>query len=220
MLGLNHYLKMPRLRQNERERAVTYLLQGVSQSEVARCLGVHQSTINRLQMTGSTADQPRSGRPRVTTEHQDRRIRLLHLRDRFRTAVQTALETPGTHNNRIHPKTVRNRLKDFGLTAHRPYVGPPLTPRRRAVRMNWLQRHLQITSPVNAGDYFCFQTNQGLHCFALTAVNVSTDVEGSDMPMPASYNVTVLEEDLCWCGEVLPITLNQSWYLSMAVLQH
>ena len=136
---------MPRLRQNERERAVTYLLQGVSQSEVARRLGVHQSTINRLwkrlQTTGSTADQPRSGRPRVTTERQDRRIRLLHLRDRFRTSVQTALETAGTHNNRIHPKTVRNRLKDFGLTAHRPYVGPPLTPRRRAVRMNWLQRH-------------------------------------------------------------------------------
>ena len=145
MLGLNHSLKMPRLRQNERESAMTYLLQGVSQSEVARRLGVHQSTINclrkRLQTTGSTADQPRSGRPRVTTERQDRRIRLLHLRDRFRTAVQTALETPGTHNNRIHPKTVRNRLKDFGLTAHRPYVGPLLTPRRRAVWMNWLQHH-------------------------------------------------------------------------------
>ena len=34
-----------------------------------------------------------------------------------------------------------NDVYHFGLTAHRPYVGPPLTPRRRAVRMNWLQRH-------------------------------------------------------------------------------
>ena len=90
-------------------------------------------------MTGSIADQPMSGLPLVTTECQDWSICLLHLRACFRTAVQTVLETPGTQNNRIHSKTVRNRLKDYGLTAHRPYAGPPLTPRRRAVRMNWLQ---------------------------------------------------------------------------------
>ena len=66
---------------------------------------------------------------------------LSHLRNRFRTAVETAQLTPGTHNNRISADTVRNRLREFGLRPRRPYVGMPLTPRRRQVRMAWLTQH-------------------------------------------------------------------------------
>ena len=136
---------MPRLREIDRGRAIDLLMQGFSQSQVARQLGVAQSTVSRLRQrlraTGRLADRPRSGRPRETTRRQDRAIRLAHLRDRFRTAVETAANTPGRHNNRIHPKTVRNRLKEVGLYARRPYVGPQLTHRRRQIRMNWLRRH-------------------------------------------------------------------------------
>ena len=88
-----------------------------------------------------TNDRPRSGRPRVTTRRQDRYIRLTHLRNRFRTAVETFQVTPGTHNNRISADTVRIRLQEFGLRPRRPYVGMPLTPRRRQVRMAWLTQH-------------------------------------------------------------------------------
>ena len=80
------------------------------------------------------------GYPKETTRRQDRAIRLAHLRDRFRTAVETAANTPGRHSN-IHPKTVRNRLKDVGLYARRPYVGRHLTQIRRQNRMKWLRRH-------------------------------------------------------------------------------
>lgn len=142
---------MPRLRQTDRDRAVTLLMRGISQSEVSRRLGVNHSTISRLwqrlRRTGNTADRPRSGRPRVTTARQDRQIRLTHLRDRFQTATETALNTPGTHNNRIHPQTVINRLREFGIRARRPYVGTPLTARRRAIRLNWLERHRPINFP-------------------------------------------------------------------------
>lgn len=142
---------MPRLRELERQRAVTLLLQGMSQAQVSRTLNTNQSTISRLwkrlEETGTVADRSRTGRPRVTTARQDRTIRLAHLRDRFQTAVQTALNTRGTHNNRIHPDTVRSRLREVGIRAYRPYVGPPLTPRRRQVRLNWLQNHRPVYFP-------------------------------------------------------------------------
>ena len=45
---------------------------------------------------------------------QDREIRLAHVHDRFRTAADTAANTAGRHNTRIHPETA-NRLKEVGL---------------------------------------------------------------------------------------------------------
>jgi hypothetical protein len=40
---------MPRLSNDERKRAVTMLLQGATQQEVVTALGVHQTTVDRLQ---------------------------------------------------------------------------------------------------------------------------------------------------------------------------
>ena len=79
---------MPRLSLNESHQATRFILAGVSQSEIARRLGVAQSTIPRLHesldTTGSTSDRLRSGRPRETTPRQNLQIRLIHLRNRFR----------------------------------------------------------------------------------------------------------------------------------------
>lgn len=136
---------MVHLTQDQRQAAVQMLLRGTSQAVIARNFQVSKSTITRLyqrlRQTGTTNDRPRSGRPRVTTRRQDRYMRLTHLRNRFRTAVETAQVTPGMHNNRISPDTVRNRLREFGLRPRRPYVGMPLTPQRRRVRMAWLTQH-------------------------------------------------------------------------------
>ena len=59
--------------------------------------------VRRLRETGRVADRPRSGRPRVTSQRQDRAIRLAHLRNRHLTATETAVNTVGSHNHRIHP---------------------------------------------------------------------------------------------------------------------
>ena len=95
----------------------------------------------RSRQTGTTNDRPRSGRPRFTSRRQGRYMRLTHLRNRVRIAIQTALVTPGTHNNQISPVTVRNRLREFGLWPRRPNVGMQLTPQRRQFRLNWLTQH-------------------------------------------------------------------------------
>ena len=74
----------------------------------------------------------------MTSQRQDRAIRLAHLRNRHLTAKKTAVNTVGSHNRRIHPKTVRNRLREFGLRARRPNVGLPLNREHRARRMAWV----------------------------------------------------------------------------------
>ena len=64
----------------------------------------------RLRATGRLTDRPRGGRPCVTTQRQDRHICLVHLRNRLRTATETAREVIGTHGHRVCPRTVRNHL--------------------------------------------------------------------------------------------------------------
>ena len=84
----------------------------------------------------------------MTLRRQDRAIRLAHLWNRHLTATETALNTVGTHNGQISPKTGRSRLREIGLPAHRPYVGLPLTQAHRLRRMAWLTAHAPRLFPM------------------------------------------------------------------------
>lgn len=136
---------MPRLSKNDRERAIGMLQSGLYQTDVARRLGVHRTTIARLwsrfNTTGSTDDRPRLGQPRATTQRQDRYIRRLHLRERFQFATVTARTIPG--RRRVSAQTIRNRLRAVGLRARRPFRGPTLTANHRQRRLNWAQNHVR-----------------------------------------------------------------------------
>ena len=141
--GLDEEEAMPTLRAAARENAIGRLQAGQRQADVAHALNVSQSTIsrlwNRFRQSGSTADAPRSGRPRVTTPPQDRFIRLRHLRNCFLSAQSTVQALPG--NQRISRQTVRNRIHGAGLRAYRPYQGNVLTRRHRQARMLWANQH-------------------------------------------------------------------------------
>ena len=145
MKRLSFFAIMPRLQQNVRDQVVGMLRAGMGVRQAARVVGTSSSTvsrlINRFQATGTSRDRPRSGHPRVTSRNQDGYIRLIHLRDRFRTAVQTAGETPGRNNPRISEHTVRRRLRDAGLRPYRVCRGLELTPARRAARREWVRQH-------------------------------------------------------------------------------
>ena len=82
----------------------------------------------------------------MTSQCQDRAIRLANLLNRHLTATETAVNTVGSHNRRIHPKTVRNRFREFGLRARRPNVGSLLNRARRARRMAWVPCHKWVTA--------------------------------------------------------------------------
>lgn len=130
---------MPRLNLANRNIAIGRLQLGESQSAVARHMNVSQSTISRLwerfQRFQSAEDRPRSGRPRITTAAQDRYIRVQHLRHRTTTATTTARQVPGLR--RVSAQTIRNRLREAGLRARRPYVGPVLQRQHRRARVRW-----------------------------------------------------------------------------------
>ena len=117
---------MVRLTDVQRGRAIGLLMQGQRQQQAANHFGVNVSTIERLvrrlREIGHLADRPRSGRPRMASRRQDRTIRLAHLRNRHLTATETALNTVGTHNRQISPKTVGSRLREIGLRARCPLL--------------------------------------------------------------------------------------------------
>jgi len=66
--------------------------------------------------TGTFADRPRSGVPRVTTVRQDIHffyIRQRHLRDMLLTAESTCSEVVGNRGVPVSRYTVRNRLLEW-----------------------------------------------------------------------------------------------------------
>ena len=104
------------------------------------------STIHRLRQryeaTNSCSDRPRTGRPRVTTNRQDRGIVRQHLREPFQSASETARATYGTHQRAISDDTVRRRLSIRGLHCRRPARGPIMTRTRRQNRLHWAQQRI------------------------------------------------------------------------------
>ena len=95
----------------------------------------------RLRQTGRTNDRPRNGRPRVTSQRQERYLCLIHLRNRMITAEDTARRTPGLANVRISGQTVRRRLRETGLRARHPMVGQILKQRHRTARLAMVRAH-------------------------------------------------------------------------------
>ena len=118
---------MPRIPNNLRKRAIGMFDAGMSTKHVAWHVGCSSRAIRNLRIRfrtkGITNDLPRRGHPRFTTRCQYRYITNTHLCNRFQTATATAANAPGLHNNLISAQTVRNRLRENGLYARRPYVG-------------------------------------------------------------------------------------------------
>ena len=136
---------MVRMTPAERNIALGQLQAGVAVDQVATSFGVHRTTIQRLarrfQATGTANDRPRSGRPRCTTAAQDRLIIRQHVRDPFRSAVETARNLPRA--NPVSAQTVINRLRSRGLRCRRPNVGLVLNAQSRAARLQWARAHQQ-----------------------------------------------------------------------------
>ena len=138
---------MPRLNADSRQRDLGNLEAGMDARQVARAFGVHVSTIywitDRFLQNNNVVDRPRSGRPRVTSQRQNRNIVRTHMRDRFLPATTTARQTVGTHNRPVSDTTVRRRLIAVHLNCRRPYIGQRITQRHRIARHNWAVLHRQ-----------------------------------------------------------------------------
>ena len=98
---------MPRLNYDERNQSIEMLNAGMSATVVSRHFGLKtiEPLRRRFRVTGNVADRPRRGRPRVTTDADDRYIVLQHLRNGRLTAAATGSQYG------IHLQTVINRLR-------------------------------------------------------------------------------------------------------------
>jgi hypothetical protein len=133
---------MPRLRQNDSDRAVDMVQAGMTHHAVAHHFNVSRMTISRLMIrfrqTGRTNDRPvtacRVWRHNVKTNFFLYNLRLIDLRNSMIIAEDTACGTPGLENVRIYGQTVRRRLRE----ARRPVIWPILKQRHRPrARRRW-----------------------------------------------------------------------------------
>jgi transposase len=136
---------MQQLRQNDRERAMGLIQARITHQAVADHFNVSRRTISRLiirlRQTGRRNNRPGNGRPRGTSQRQDRHLRLIHLRNCMITAEDTVHRKPALANVRISDSIVRRRLRECGLRTRLPVIEPILKQRHRTARLVWTHAH-------------------------------------------------------------------------------
>ena len=79
-----------------RQKILQLYDEGNSMAEVGRKMGLHRRTVSRIlkkyNAYGRLNSAPRSGRPRVTSEHVDRAMRRLSVADPTKTATDLRRE--------------------------------------------------------------------------------------------------------------------------------
>jgi IS30 family transposase len=112
---------------------------GMSFKAIGRQMGYHYTVVGRLvrkhTQTNNVKDLPRSGRPRVAYDRDDRA--LLSLVRWMPFATSPLLKQHWLPNRRLSTRTVRNRLKSAGLKSRRVITRPLLVDRHRRSRLAW-----------------------------------------------------------------------------------
>lgn len=108
--------------------------------------GIHY-ILERHRETGTNADRPRSGAPRVTTRQEDVFIETTSKRDRFLTARQLRAEVVTARESvgKLSASTVRDRLTKAGLNGRVSCRKPLLREINRQKRLEWARAHLNWT---------------------------------------------------------------------------
>jgi transposase len=82
--------------------------------EIAKKLKISSSSVyyslHRTEQTGSNQKRKSSGRPRCTTEQEDKYIRMSSLRNRRLTSLQLAASLNSTCKTPVSMSTVKRRL--------------------------------------------------------------------------------------------------------------
>ena len=107
---------------------------GMSFKAIGRQMGYHYTVVNRLvrkhNQANNMKDLPRSSRPRVTSDRDDRALQRLIRRMPF--ATSPVLKQHWLLNRRLLTRTVRNRLK-----SRRVIKRPLLVDRHGRSRLEW-----------------------------------------------------------------------------------
>ena len=120
--GFDYRLKMARNKELSSETRQSILVlrnEGYSMREIAKKLKISYNAVyyslHRTAQTGSNQNRKRSGRPRCTTEQEDKYIRVSCLRNGRLTGPQLAASLNSTRKTPLSTSTVKGRLWDADL---------------------------------------------------------------------------------------------------------
>ncbi|KAJ8717886.1 hypothetical protein PYW07_005816 [Mythimna separata] len=130
-------------------QVIALLQSGMRQCDVARQLNLSRFAVRRVfqrfQETGGYIRRRGSGRQRCTAERDDRFIVSTSLRNRFSNAVELQQQLRSARRTSVSVSTIRRRLQEKKIAAHRAATGPKLTAQHRRDRLQFARDHVDWT---------------------------------------------------------------------------
>ena len=134
-------VKKKNLSTEARTRVVVLVEEGYSMNEVAKKMKVSrccvQQIVKKYKNTGTVVDRPRCGRPKVSTNRQDRELVQLSLRQRKTTVPELRCEWAKMSGVSVSTQTVCRRLLEKGLRGCVAAKKPKLTDNHKRKRLEW-----------------------------------------------------------------------------------
>ena len=153
---------MPRLSHDQRVTVMTLRGEGYSVEQLRQRFNVSRSTIQRLlcreRETGRVDDRPRSGRPRVSTERDDRCLRRMSLANPRLVARNLRQRWRNEHGVTASTQTVARKLSQMGLHGRVAARKPLLSARHRRTRLQWARERLHWTAADWRQHFFTDET--------------------------------------------------------------
>ncbi|XP_030764366.1 uncharacterized protein LOC115888707 [Sitophilus oryzae] len=129
----------------DRARIIALHEEGLSRHQIADRLNLVRSTVSRIIQrymdTGNVRSRPRLGRPRITTERQNRYLAQFARRNRSVPILERRSQFKRTYDQVISSRTISRRLSNAGLRRRRPLRVPLLTLHHRQRRLQWAREH-------------------------------------------------------------------------------
>lgn len=117
---------------------------GKTDREVAEQFGVSHTTVGRIYRkflhSNSVERKPGSGRTRKSTEREDRAMIRVVKNDPRKTAVDVTRYAAEQLQLKLSSRTVRRRLCEANLFAHRPAKKPLISTKNRKARLSFARR--------------------------------------------------------------------------------
>ena len=134
---------MPRISLEKRNLILSLIKSGESFRKIASMLKCHHQSVSNLHKnffsTGSLNDKPKPGRPRKSSEADDRLLYRESMKNRFLSAKSVRIEA--NLQNRLSIRTVQRRLCNFGLHCRSAIRKSHISMKNRKLRRQWAQTY-------------------------------------------------------------------------------
>lgn len=123
--------------------------QGKSQVEISKTVKCSrqsvQYAIERFAATGSHSNRHRTGRKRITTDREDRKLMRESLKNRKKCSSDLAADFSFEINRPISARTTRRRLQEVGLKGCKARKKPWLSQNNKKARYEWALKYQSFT---------------------------------------------------------------------------